>query len=135
MQLGVALHAACPPDYAGVQAVDVRISDRRSLSPDVLIVTRESLKLNSYFRPGDVLLAVEIVSPSTRTTDRVTKPALYAEAGIPFYWLVEMTGGVRVVTHHLDVATGAYVRAAEFDDVVRTELPFPIVLPISTITP
>ncbi|MFE1856263.1 Uma2 family endonuclease [Streptomyces sp. NPDC059489] len=29
---------------------------------------------------------MEIVSPSTRVTDRKMKPALYATAGIPRYW-------------------------------------------------
>jgi Uma2 family endonuclease len=36
-----------------------------------------------------VPLAVEVVSPSSTTHDLFTKPALYAEAGIPHYWRVE----------------------------------------------
>jgi Uma2 family endonuclease len=35
---------------------------------------------------------VEIVSPSSVTMDRVTKPAVYAEAGIPVYLRVELEG-------------------------------------------
>ncbi len=38
----------------------------------------------------DVVIAVEIVSPNTRTVDRSTKRIEYAEAGIPHYWIVEM---------------------------------------------
>jgi Uma2 family endonuclease len=30
-------------------------------------------------------LAIEIVSPTSQAMDRVTKPALYAKAGIPFF--------------------------------------------------
>lgn len=50
---------------------------------------------------GDVLLTVEIVSPSSEVTDRITKPALYAEAGIAAYWRVELDDrlGVTVVLH------------------------------------
>ncbi|MGH2719060.1 MAG: Uma2 family endonuclease [Actinomycetota bacterium] len=39
--------------------------------------------------PADVLLAVEIVSPGSRTRDRVTKPVVCAQWGIPSYWRVE----------------------------------------------
>ena len=38
----------------------------------------------------DVIIAVEIVSPNTRTVDRATKRIEYAEAGIPHYWIIEM---------------------------------------------
>lgn len=37
-----------------------------------------------------VVLAVEIVSGSTTYADRMVKPALYAEAGIPNYWRFEI---------------------------------------------
>ncbi|MEV7094668.1 Uma2 family endonuclease [Amycolatopsis sp. NPDC051045] len=37
----------------------------------------------------DPLLAAEIVSPSTKIQDRILKRALYAEALIPYYLLVE----------------------------------------------
>ncbi|WP_310976491.1 MULTISPECIES: Uma2 family endonuclease [unclassified Amycolatopsis] len=42
-------------------------------------------------RPGhsQFLLAAEIVSPSTKIQDRVLKRAIYAEALIPYYLLVE----------------------------------------------
>jgi Uma2 family endonuclease len=65
----------------------------RLLIPDVL-----ALRITADVNPGDnplalpasaVLLAVEIVSPSSTTHDRFTKPALYAEAGVPSYWRVE----------------------------------------------
>jgi Uma2 family endonuclease len=36
--------------------------------------------------PADVLLAVEIESPSSLTADRITKPAQYAALGIAHYW-------------------------------------------------
>jgi Uma2 family endonuclease len=35
--------------------------------------------------PHEVVLTVEIVSPTSVSMDRITKPALYAQAGIPFY--------------------------------------------------
>ena len=39
--------------------------------------------------PADVLLAIEIESPSSVTTDRITKPAQYAAGGIGHFWRLE----------------------------------------------
>ena len=41
------------------------------------------------YAASDVLLAAEIVSPSTKIQDRVLKRAVYAEAHIPYFLLVE----------------------------------------------
>jgi Uma2 family endonuclease len=38
---------------------------------------------------GPPTLAVEILSPSTRTLDRVTKRQLYARHGVSYLWLVD----------------------------------------------
>jgi Uncharacterized protein conserved in cyanobacteria len=47
-------------------------------------------------RPGDewedassLLLAVEILSPSTARTDRIRKRAYYQGAGVPEYWIID----------------------------------------------
>jgi Uma2 family endonuclease len=40
---------------------------------------------------------VEVVSPSTTAIDRAVKPAMYADAGIPVYWRVELQGTPKVV--------------------------------------
>src|ERR1044072_8348809 len=49
-------------------------------------------------------LAVEIVSPTSQSMDRITKPALYARAGIPYYWRIETDGGITVHAHKIDPA-------------------------------
>lgn len=73
--------------------------------PDISIV-RTSL-LDSRPRrlsANDVLLAVEIVSPGSARTDRIAKLADYADAGIPHYWIVDITGAPR-----MPVTLDAYV--------------------------
>jgi Uma2 family endonuclease len=46
-----------------------------------------------------VLLAVEILSPSTSRADRFTKRRLFQEVGVPVYWIVDADGlTVRVWT-------------------------------------
>ena len=40
------------------------------------------------------------------TLDRVTKPAIHAEQGIPYFWRIE--DGPRLQTYRLDPAAGSY---------------------------
>ena len=54
--------------------------------------------------PADVGLIVEVVSPSTRRTDRFAKPGEYAEAGIALFWRLETEPDVVL---HPFVLTGA----------------------------
>jgi Uma2 family endonuclease len=136
MLLGAALDSLCPPELAVTQAVDVRINRRRSLTPDVLVATADATERNvSHYLPTEVVSVVEIVSPGSLAMDRIMKPALYAEAGIPHFWRVETDGGVRVATYRLDVGTDVYTSTGEFDDVIDVTLPFAMSLPIATFLP
>ena len=47
---------------------------------------------------ADVLLVVEITSPSNFRQDRIVKHGEYAEAGIPFYVRVDLHLGVEELT-------------------------------------
>jgi Uma2 family endonuclease len=67
----------------------------------------------------EVLLAVEIVSPTSVGMDRITKPAIYAGAGIPCYWRVETDKGIEVHTYRLDPTNEIYVETGRFTDVIR----------------
>lgn len=53
----------------------------------------------------NVLLAVEIVSPNSATTDRFEKKGEYARNGIPSFWLIEPQPELIVHVHNL-VGTG-----------------------------
>jgi hypothetical protein len=63
--------------------------------------------------PEHVGLVVEVVSPSSRKTDRFAKPGEYAEAGIPLFWRVETEPDLLVVAHRLRV--GVYEQVAVVD--------------------
>jgi Uma2 family endonuclease len=131
-----ALEATCPDDWVVIQGVEVRISRRRSLTPDVLVVTAGAdAREPSTFHPHEVLLAVEIVSPSSVTMDRVAKPALYAQAGIPYYWRVESDAGIVVHTHRLEPDAEVYVPTGSFDKVIDIDQPWRLRVPIFEITP
>ena len=74
--------------------LDVILSDRPDetsiVQPDILYVAPDRMALASPRGiEGGPTLAVEILSPSTRTIDRVTKRALYARYDVPHLWLVD----------------------------------------------
>jgi Uma2 family endonuclease len=130
-----ALEATCPPEYDVTQAVEIRISSRRSLTPDVLVVTAEAARRNpSHFQPDEVVLAIEIVSPGSKIMDRITKPAMFAEAGIPLYWRIETEPQITVHTGSLDIAD-VYRPTGTFTDTIILDEPWRMKLPISTFTP
>ncbi|HEY7272290.1 MAG TPA: Uma2 family endonuclease [Actinoplanes sp.] len=136
MRLMVALEQSCPRAYEVTQAVEVRISPRRSFIPDVLVVTDEAAQRALHrFAPHEVVLAVEIVSPTSQSMDRITKPALYARAGIPYYWRIETDGGIVVHAHKIDPAHEVYEPVGAFGEIIGTPEPWPIEIPISALTP
>jgi Uma2 family endonuclease len=60
------------------------------VQPDILYIAPERMGLTSRrgMEAGPTL-AIEILSPSTRRIDRVTKSRLYARYGVPVLWLVD----------------------------------------------
>jgi Uma2 family endonuclease len=88
--LAVLLAYAVPDDWDVIEVANVRLAPSRILIPDVVVATRADFV--TMFEPSEVALVVEIVSPSSRSTDRVLKRNLYAEAGIAWYLLVELQG-------------------------------------------
>jgi Uma2 family endonuclease len=135
-RLMVALEADCPSDNEVTQNVDVHFSKLRSFASDVLVITAAAARRTERpFMSHEVVLAVEIVSPTSVGMDRVAKPAFYAGAGIPFYWRIETEGGVTVHTYKIDPVNEVYVPVGTFSDVVDVAEPWPIRIPISTLTP
>jgi Uma2 family endonuclease len=136
MRLGVALEDSCPPEFQVTQGVEVRINPRRAFIPDVLVATdAAALRRGRHYAPHEVVLAVEIVSPTSVSMDRITKPALYATAGIPFYWRVEMDGGLEVHTYKIDPAGEVYRPVGSFGVEIDTSEPWPIRIPVARLRP
>ncbi|HEX2778209.1 MAG TPA: Uma2 family endonuclease [Gemmatimonadaceae bacterium] len=70
---------------------DVPLAGEQVVQPDLFVVPRTGEHLPDDFRDaGRMLLAVEIVSPSTARMDRTRKRALYQSAGVPDYWVVDV---------------------------------------------
>lgn len=96
---------------------------RRFYVPDLVVVYRDTAFHDHGYDPGGVLLAVEIVSPSSVTLDRITKPAVYAEQGIRLYWRIEAEPSL--LCHRLAPATGSYVLDRELASGEKAKLPEP----------
>ncbi|MFB4314675.1 Uma2 family endonuclease [Actinomadura sp. 21ATH] len=84
--------------------------------PDVFLVPSEVARASIVDRSpitipgGEVLLAVEVISPGSGSerSDRVRKLREYAGLGIPQYWLAEFTPRPRVQVMVLDDDAAAY---------------------------
>lgn len=64
--------------------------DRSGRMPDLLFIAADHLdRLTDAYLDGPADLAVEIVSPGSRTLDRRDKRREYEEAGIREYWLLD----------------------------------------------
>jgi Uma2 family endonuclease len=115
---------------------DVRLRDVPLLNrrPDVVVYRRGALR-QMPMRPENVLLVVEVVWPGSETTDRHTKPAEYAQAGIRYYWRIELIeNDVPVAyTYILDEASGQYRDAGVFTRVIKTDVPFPVEIDLEAI--
>ncbi|TWT85514.1 hypothetical protein Pla123a_03210 [Posidoniimonas polymericola] len=68
---------------------DVKLSDSTIVQPDLAYVSLARKDVIKERAEGAPDLVVEIVSPSNAARDRVHKLALYAEHGVPEYWIVD----------------------------------------------
>ena len=83
-----AIHLGLVPLFAPTA---VKFSERREVQPDLLVVPRlpAGKPLVPLKSVGVLLLAVEILSPSSLRADRYRKRALYQDERVPDYWIVD----------------------------------------------
>ncbi|WP_298446674.1 Uma2 family endonuclease, partial [Gordonia sp. (in: high G+C Gram-positive bacteria)] len=87
-ELFVRLRAASPDVLEALLApFDVVLPDTTVMQPDILVAPVADLTDDAL--PGPPLLAVEVLSPSTRIFDLTLKKDRLARAGCPHYWVVD----------------------------------------------
>ncbi|NIY69002.1 hypothetical protein SMALB_7103 [Streptomyces malaysiensis] len=108
-QLEDALERSGAP-FVAAETVNVR-TESRLFIPDIAVMDHSAVEWDTLVVPLEaMLLLVEIVSPFNQATDRILKPALYAQAKVPAYWRVELQPDLHVVAHEL--ATDTYREVA-----------------------
>ena len=70
---------------------DVQLGYHDIVEPDLVFIATEQGRVpgDHHKFEGSPVLVVEVISPSSRQTDRVKKMALYARAGVLEYWIAD----------------------------------------------
>ncbi len=90
----------------------VRLDPRTELQPDVaLLRPRDDFYAAAHPGPGDVLLVIEVADTSA-LTDREVKLPLYAGAGVPEAWVVDLAA--QVVEVYREPSKGGYRTTERF---------------------
>ncbi|AUG77007.1 hypothetical protein CFP65_2155 [Kitasatospora sp. MMS16-BH015] len=137
LERGLRMH--CPPELRVVREMSVVLGKRDRPEPDVSVLRAEAVTMRAEetsYRPEDVVLAVEVVSPDSIERDRELKPRKYAQAGIPYFWRVEQSEESRrpvVYAYELDAEAGAYRATGEYRDQLKLDLPFQVEIDLTEI--
>jgi Uma2 family endonuclease len=101
--------------------VDVQLGPHDVVRPDLSGWRRDRLLQPGLKRPIEVVpdWVCEVLSPSTAARDRIVKRRLYAQAGIPFYWLIDPD--LRAV-EALALRDGVWVELGVFDDTATARI-------------
>jgi Uma2 family endonuclease len=97
--------AAKAAGYRMYSAVNLMVGEELPI-PDLVVVQHDGNR-KVWFDASQVVLVVEIMSPSTRRLDRIVRPRIYAEGGIPYYLRVEFRGEDPVMLLH-ELVDGEY---------------------------
>ena len=100
--------AANKVDHRFYLTVNLQLDQQRWIEPDFAVL-RRSGHGRVWVPAQEALLVGECVSPSSRKNDRIDKPALCAEAGIPYFMRVEVSyARQRVEVELLQLVDGEY---------------------------
>lgn len=88
-------------------------SDDSEPEPDLLIGPPQTKRLHDH--PSRALLLIEVSNSSIRK-DRTIKRELYAEIGVPEYWIIDVTKGVPVVEVYTEPTANGYVKKVTLRD-------------------
>ena len=136
-RLATALDAVLPSDLTALADFEIVMAGVAGgpatvRVPDVVVLPERLAAADPVrLTAADVLLAIEIASPGTRRTDRMTKLGQYADAGIPHYWILELGPPVELTAQVL--VDGDYEITARCSGVVNLLSPVPLLIDLETL--
>ena len=118
--------AAEAPLRVLVVPVDVTLADDTVMQPDLVVAPRDAFTATEL--PEAPLLAVEVLSPSTRGLDLLLKKDRLERAGCAHYWVVDPEGPSITAW---SLAESAYRQVAHAHGSERFEISDPFALTVS----
>ncbi|MDN5747961.1 MAG: Uma2 family endonuclease [Pseudonocardia sp.] len=138
----VRLEPQLPADFEVLLDLDVDLELTPPTSPgfvrrpDLIVVRRTARERvrrgGGTITASEVLLVVEFLSPGSQRTDGVVKRGEYADAGIPHYWIVDLTEPASMLACHLGGEFG-YVDGGAVHGVFRSTEPFAVELDLDAL--
>lgn len=123
--LGIVLHQRCPDVMEVVAApLDWQPDTRTSLEPDVMVLSDRDLTTSVA---DSMVLAVEVLSPSSRRKDAVYKFSKYQDEGVPSYWIID-PDEPSITAYELRDGRYVMIGEATADTPLALELPFPVTI-------
>lgn len=123
-ELLLLLHPLTPPDWEMFTApFDVVIDEHTSFEPDLVLARMSDLTPRNL--PAPPVLAIEVLSPSTRTIDLTTKHTRLRDFGCAHYWVVDPDEPSVIAWELLE---GEYVVVGRVvgEETLVVERPFPV---------
>jgi Uma2 family endonuclease len=93
-------------DVEVLTQLPLTLLDDSEPEPDVAVVRAEDAQ-SAEHHPSTALLVIEVAGDSLRL-DRQSKASVYARAGIPEYWIVNVAESTVEVHRQPDTAAGSY---------------------------
>lgn len=118
-ELQLQLARQCPPQWRVLHDLGLQLGTDGRV-PDLAVIDAGAPLHESFFAPQHFGLVAEVVSRSSRKTDRFAKPGEYAEAGIPLFWRVETDPDLVLVAYALTAESYEQVAVVTGDGQVPT---------------
>lgn len=124
-----------PPDLDVWADAEVRLEGLPATArvPDLIVLDADSLDRPGLVLSSEVHLAIEVLSPSSVRTDTKLKRMEYADAGIPYYWIIDPDRPVTATVHCL--VNGEYEESIRAEGVFETTGPCPLRIDLDALLP
>lgn len=116
-----------PEDWGIYQTLALAVPSRLGMFIPDLVVAPEGVLEGNYIPAAAAEFVAEVTSTSNARHDRISKPAAYAAAGIPFYLLVDRWApGGPTATLYGEPKSDVYrvLSAVKFGETIKLPAPF-----------